>query len=57
MNKSLDPNEVISTLKKRIEIKKQLRNANELDPTEVKKLNKKMSAIEEKLKSKPLAKI
>jgi hypothetical protein len=57
MNKSLDPNEVITTLQKRIEIKKQLRKSGELPPSEIKKLTKKKNDLDEKLKSKPLAKI
>ena len=46
MNKSLDPNEVITTLQKRIEIKKQLRKSGELPPSEVKKLTKKKNDLD-----------
>jgi hypothetical protein len=57
MKKVIKSSEVISKITEKIELKKQLRDARvSKDSKEIDKINKKISKIESKLHSSPLAK-
>ena len=57
MKKVIKSSEVISKITEKIEIKKQLRDARlSKDSKEIDEINKKISKIESKLSSSPLAK-
>jgi|TARA_B110000285_G_scaffold56571_1_gene64316 hypothetical protein len=55
--KSLNPNDVIDSIAKRIELKKQLRTTKGDDILVDESLKKEIAKIDKKLRAKPLAKL